>query len=296
MRLQKAITDSGLASRREAETLIQEGHVEVNGETIYHPAMEIDPKKDLVTVDGDPLPKAQQLYYFAYHKPKGLITSRNDPQHRESVYDALPPLPVRVEAVGRLDLQTSGLLLFTNDGELANQLTHPKKNVPKKYLVKVWKTPDQRRLNLLKNGVNLDDGRTKPMKLRITDETDTQNAWIEVTVTEGRNRLIRRVFEHIGHPVSKLKRLSFATISLGKLEAGEIRMLTGEEIQRLKDIANGINPQNAGKQKKYKKGFAKPKPPKNKPLSKKRVQKHSKKPNNVQRENFSKSQNNPPRK
>ena len=132
-------------------------------------------------------------------------------------------------------------------------------NIPRKYLVKVWKRPDDRKLNLSRKGIALEDGKTKPMKIRIVDQTDTDNVWMEVLVTENRNRLLKRVFEHVGHPVSKIKRISFGTVSIGRLESSEVRVLTAEEIQRLKDVSAGIDPRNAGGPK-YKKGFARPKP------------------------------------
>lgn len=267
MRLQKAITRSGVASRREAEAIIQEGRVTVNNETIYHPAHEIE-EDDKVAIDGDPLPKPERLVYFAYNKPKGLIVDRNDAQHRPNIFDQLKQIPIRVESVDKLDMQTTGLLLLTNDGDLANKLTNNSNRAPRKYLVKIWKRPDARKMQILKKGVFLDDGKTKPLKLRIVEETDSQNIWMEVLVTETRHRLLKRIFEQIGHPISKIKRISFATISLGKLEPGQVRMLTGDEIRRLKDVANGIDPRNAGHKSRYKKGFARPKP--NKRKSKKR--------------------------
>lgn len=271
MRLQKAITNAGIASRREAEAIIQEGRVTVNNETIYHPAHELE-ESDKVAIDGDPLPKPERLLYFAYHKPKGLIVDRNDPQHRPSIFGQLKQIPIRVESVDKLDMQTTGLLLLTNDGDLAHKLTNNKASVPRKYLVKIWKRPDARKMQILKKGIFLDDGKTKPLKLRVVEETDSQNIWMEVLVSESRHRLLKRIFEKIGHPISKIRRISFATISIGKLEAGEVRMLTGEEVRRLKDVANGIDPRNAGHKTKYKKGFARPKPKKNqrKKLNKRR--------------------------
>jgi 23S rRNA pseudouridine2605 synthase len=258
MRIQKAITQSGVASRRQAEAIIQEGRVTVNGETILHPAFEVS-GTDKICIDGDPIPKPERLYYFAYHKPKGLIVDRNDPQHRPSVFSHLENLPVRVESVDKLDIQTAGLLLLTNDGILAHDLSNPSMNIPRKYLVKVWKRPDDRKLKLIRKGIALEDGKTKPMKIRIVDQTDTDNVWMEVLVTENRNRLLKRVFEHVGHPVSKIKRISVGTVSIGRLESSEVRVLTAEEIQRLKDVSAGIDPRNAGGPK-YKKGFARPKP------------------------------------
>jgi 23S rRNA pseudouridine2605 synthase len=262
MRIQKLIASTGVASRREAEQMVLDGRVKVNGEVILRPGHPIELYQDIVLVDGKPLPPRADTHYFALHKPKGCITSRNDPEGRKSVHDLLGGIPHRLEPIGRLDFNTSGLLLFTNDGTLAHQLTHPSQNVPKRYRVKIWKRPQERQLNRLKRGIRLEDGITKPAKLRILEETDTNNTWLEVTVTEGRNKLIRRMFEAIGHPVSKLQRLSFATISLGGLEQGCYRPLSGSEVQRMRDIAGGGDPRNAGKKKRYKKGFAKPKPKK----------------------------------
>ena len=278
MRIQKAITNTGMASRREAEVIIQEGRVTINGSVVYHPGTDVDPSKDTILIDGMPIKSEQSPVYFLMYKPKGTITTRNDPQNRRSVYELLEQIPYRMEPIGRLDIQTSGVLLFTNDGALANQLTNPKLDIPKRYLVKVWKTPDARKLQRLKNGINLDDGRTKPAKVRIVEQTDTNNAWIEITVTEERNRLIRRMFDAVGHPANKIKRMSFATISLGDLESGQVRSLNGDEVRRLKDIMNGVDPQNAGHKSRYKKGYARPKPPKNKPLSKKKAKRKIKAP------------------
>lgn len=268
MRIQKALTNAGLGSRRAIETLIQEGRVQVNGETILHPATDVNLKTDVILFDGDPIPRQQQLIYLAYHKPKGYITNRLDSTNQNSVYDQLPPLPSRVDALGKLDVQTSGLMLFTNDGGLAHQLQSIK--VPKKYHVKVWKIPEERRLARLKHGIKLESGRCDPAKLRMLEETDAGNVWIEILVTESRSQVIREMFETIGHPVNKIKRVSYATISVGELEPGQSRVLTGDEISRLREISDGIDPRNAGNKIKYKKGFARPKPKKNKPLSKKK--------------------------
>ena len=259
MRIQKKIAESGIASRREAEEMILEGRVKVNGEVIYRPGHPIEVDVDNITVDGKPLPQKEKFYYFGFHKPRGCICSRKDPQERKSIYDYLKDIPIRIESIGRLDFNTSGLILLTNDGNLSHQLTHPRQDVPKRYRVKVWKRPDEKKLKRLRNGIKLEDGRTKPAKVKITESTDTNNTWLEITVTEGKNKLIRRMFDAVGHPVSKLQRVSFATVALGQLEPGEFRLLNGKEIHRLRDITNGIKPQNAGRKQKYKKGFAKPK-------------------------------------
>lgn len=272
-RLAKVIARSGLASRRAAERLVSEGHVQVNGVVVHHPGHPVNPEADAIRVDGKNLPAVPRRVWYVLFKPKGYITGRDDPEGRTSVMELVEHLGVRVEPVGRLDLDSEGALLFTNDGELAHLLTHPSTQVPKRYLAKVWKTPDATKLKRLERGVYLPEGRTAPCKARIVQTTDTANCWIEVTVTEGRNRLVRRMFEAIGHPVSKLRRESFATISIRGLERGELRPLTGAEIQRLEEIGHGRSPVRAGHGTRYRKGFARPQPNLNKPLSRKRREK-----------------------
>jgi 23S rRNA pseudouridine2605 synthase len=270
-RLAKVIARSGLASRREAERMIEDGMVQVNGQVVHHPGHPVA-DADKILVEDQPLAAPGDLVYYALYKPRGYITSRADPEGRKSVVELFQDLSVRVEPVGRLDMDTEGILLLTNDGQLAHKLTHPSSLVPKRYMAKIWKTPDDKKLKRLRNGIKLDDGRTAPCKLRIMDTTDTGNCWIEITVTEGRNRLIRRLFDAVGHPVNKLRRESFATIALRGLERGEFRPLSTEEIKRLKDIARGEIPTEAGHGPRYGKGFARPKPRPNKPLSRKKRQ------------------------
>ncbi len=259
-RIAKVIASQGLASRREAERMVEAGRVTVNGKRIEHPGHPVDPRKDLIRVDNRPLSKRDgRKVYFLLYKPKGFVTGRNDPEGRRSVLELLPDVPVRVEPVGRLDIQTEGALLLTNDGELAHKLTHPSTGVPKRYLVKVWKTPDPKILERLATGVLLEDGKSGPCKVRVVKATDAENCWIEITVTEGRNRLVRRMFAAVGHPVSKLRRESFATLSLRGLERGQYRPLTTEEVARLQDVAGGVPAAFAGRKTKARKaGFAKP--------------------------------------
>lgn len=259
-RLAKVLAARGVASRREAERLIEEGHVTVNGAVVTHPATGVDPKVDNVRVDGKPLARAPRKVYFLLYKPKGYITSRDDPEGRRSVLELVPNLAERVEPVGRLDFNTEGALLLTNDGELAHKLMHPSTQVPKRYLAKVWKTPSEKTIERLENGVRLEDGMTAPAKVRIVKTTpEGENCWLEVTVTEGRNRLVRRMLAEVGHPVSKLRRESFATISIRGLERGQLRPLTSEEVQRLRDLAEGVPAAAAGRKARPRKvGFAKP--------------------------------------
>ena len=275
MRIQKKIAASGAASRREAEQMVLDGRVKVNGQIVYRPGHPVE-SDDVILIDDNPLPATERFVYYAVHKPKDTITARADDLERKSIFDLLSGIKERVEPIGRLDFNTTGLILLSNDGELTHALQHTLQNVPKRFHVKVWKTPNERKLNLLRKGVRLEDGVTKPAKIRIIETTDTSNVWLEVTITESRNRQIRRMFDHIGHPVSKLRRIGYATVSLGNLPNGHFRTLTGDEIRRLKDIAAGIEPQNAGKSSKYKKGYARPKPAKPKPGYKKNRNKKNK--------------------
>lgn len=267
IRLAKLMAQRGVASRRDAERMIDEGDVSVNGEVVTGVVL-VDPEVDHIRIGTRPLPAPQPLVYFLLYKPKGCITGRDDPEGRPSVFDAMGDIgPIKVEPVGRLDFDTEGALILTNDGDLANALTHPKNQVPKRYLAKVYRKPDERDLQAIRDGIFLEDGKTAPAKARIADTTDKTNAWIEITVTEGRNRLVRRMLSKLGHPVSKLRRESFATISIRGMERGQIRTLSGEEVQRLQELAGGVRPQRAGRKKG--KGFAKARPPRVKPRHRK---------------------------
>lgn len=259
LRVTKLIAARGVASRREAEALIADGRVSVNGELI-HEVVPVVPGVDVVKIDGRRLPEEPERVYLLAYKPRGMITGRDDPKGRPSVLELVADLSVRVEPVGRLDLDTEGALLLTNDGELAHALLHPSRHVPKRYAVKVWKRPTDKKLEMIRAGkVFLEDGAVAPALVRRLEETDDGgNSWLEVTVTEGRNRLIRRLFQQLGHPVSKLRRESFATLSIRGMERGQVRALTGEEVRRLRELAEGKRPSRAGRRKP--KGHAKATP------------------------------------
>jgi len=241
VRIAVAMSRAGVASRREAERMIEEGVVTVNGHTVDHPSLKVT-RDDCIKVGNRVVPQEAPKVYYLVNKPKGRITGRRDPEGRKSVLDLVEDLPFRVEPVGRLDFNTEGALLLTNDGEMANRLTHPSNGVPKRYWAKVYRTPNERTLDKLRKGIRLEDGRTAPCKCRVLERTDGGNAWVEITVTEGRNRLIRRVFESLGHPVSKLRRISFASISIRELEVGGVRTLSDEEIERLRAFSEGRRP------------------------------------------------------
>lgn len=263
--LARLLASRGLASRRKSEQLVFDGLVTVDGVVADHPAQPVDPDRQTILVDGEELPEPPPSLYYVFYKPRGCITTRDDPEGRRSIFDVLPEMPHRVEAVGRLDFDTEGALLLTNDGTMAHKLLHPSTEVPKRYAVKVWKQPSERSLDMIRTGkVFLDDGRVPPCKVRPLDQTEGGNAWLEITVTEGRNRLIRRLFAQLGHPVSKLRRETFATVSIRGMQRGTIRPLSADEIRRLEDLAAGRTPSRAGKVN-YKRNWAKPKPRKTRP-------------------------------
>ena len=256
MRLAKLIAARGVCSRREAEKLILDGRVQVNGEVVQRGAWMVE-KGDFIKIDGKPVPQGPPKIYLLMYKPRGTITGRKDPEGRKSVLD-LVDQSVRVEPVGRLDMNTEGALLLTNDGELANALTHPSNKVPKRYVSKIWRTPTDETLKRLEKGVFLEDGKTSPCKVRVIEATDGGNCWLEITVTEGRNRMVRRMLEALNHPVSKLRRESFATLSIRGMERGQVRPLTSDEIRRIKDLAAGRKSTSRKRRFKYRKGFARP--------------------------------------
>ena len=272
-RLARLIARSGLASRRAAERLVREGAATVNGHVERDPSAEVDPAADVIRFQGRKVEGRRETQYYLMFKPRGFITSREDPEGRKAVHDLLPKLPARVEPVGRLDFNTEGALLFTNDGDLAHRLTHPSYHVPRRYLAKVYRTPSEVTLNKIRKGIRLEDGRTVPALCRVLESTDTGNAWVEITVYEGRHHLIRRLFAALGHPVSKLRRESFATVSIKGMERGQVRQLRASELERLREItAEKGNTNRISSGRGRKKGWAKPAADrdKGKPLSKAR--------------------------
>ncbi|MDQ0196811.1 pseudouridine synthase [Paenibacillus wynnii] len=236
-RLQKILAQAGVASRRKCEEMILAGKVEVNGELVTTLGTKVDPDKDTITVSGRPI-KGEKKIYVMFNKPKGVITSASDNKGRKVVTDYLKGIDERVYPVGRLDYDTEGLLILTNDGEFANLLTHPKHHVPKTYHATVKGVPHGSALDKLKAGINLEDGMTAPAELEYKDIDEVnKEAVISITIHEGRNRQVRRMFEAISHPVLRLKRVSFGDISLQNLKRGSYRHLTKDEINHLQQIA-----------------------------------------------------------
>lgn len=232
-RLQKVLAAAGVGSRRKCEQMIQEGRVQVNGETVTELGTKVDPQSDAIQVDGRPI-LSEKKVYIMLHKPRGVITSVTDPAGRKTVMDFLKPIKERVYPVGRLDYDTEGLLLLTNDGEFANKLTHPKFHVPKTYLATVKGIPHGSVLEKLAQGIQLEDGMTAPAEVEYYDiSADQKESVIEITIHEGRNRQVRRMFEAVNHPVIRLKRVRFGSLRLEGLPRSKYRLLTPKEVQEL---------------------------------------------------------------
>ncbi|MEF2244918.1 MULTISPECIES: pseudouridine synthase [unclassified Paenibacillus] len=232
-RLQKILAQAGVASRRKCEEMIKAGMVEVNGEKVTELGVKADPATDTITVNGKPI-RSEKKLYLMLNKSKGVITSAQDPQGRKVVSDFLPGIKERVYPVGRLDYDTEGLLLLTNDGEFANKLTHPSYKVPKTYLATVRGVPHGTLLEKLASGIELEDGMTAPAEVEYYDvDTDNNVATISITIYEGRNRQVRRMFDAINHKVIRLKRVKYGELTLEKLGRGKYRHLTEQEVKDL---------------------------------------------------------------
>lgn len=231
-RLQKLIARAGLASRREAERMIEEGRVRVNGQLVDQQGFLADPEEDHIKVDGKLLKLNNEYVYFLLNKPKGVVTTVNDPEERPTVMELMAPVKIRLFPVGRLDLNTEGALLMTNDGDLANKLLKPGSKCPKTYLVKVAGIPDEKDLWKLRRGITIDGLRYSKCTIDIIKSG--KNTWLTVVLTEGKNHQIKNMFQAVGHPVSKLRRIGFAFLSLKGLDPGQFRELNEVEVERLK--------------------------------------------------------------
>lgn len=236
-RLQKVIAQSGLTSRRKAEKLIVEGKVKVNNKIVTTLGTKVS-KKDIVEVNGIPLEKEEPVYYLLY-KPREVITSLDDEKDRKVVTDFLPDVEERIFPIGRLDYQTSGILLLTNDGEFANLLMHPRYEIEKVYIAKIKGIPDKDKLELIKKGIKSDNDILKAISYKVISTDRKKNTMIlQIILNEGKNRHIRRMMEVLGFPVMKLKREKYGTLTLHGLQPGEYRSLTPHEIKQMRHLAS----------------------------------------------------------
>lgn len=238
-RLQKIIAHAGVASRREAEAMIREGRVTVNGRVVTELGTKADPGRDHIKVDGKLVSRAEPHRYILLYKPKEVMTTVDDPQGRRTVIDLVRGVHERIYPVGRLDFHSEGLVLLTNDGELAFKVSHPTHGSVKTYNVKVRGVPEERIIDKLQRGITIDGKRTLPCeitRIKTTGQNGDGNSWFEVKLREGRTQQIRKMFQAVGHPVSKLKRVAIGPISDPKLSPGLWRELTKQEVKMLETM------------------------------------------------------------
>jgi 23S rRNA pseudouridine2605 synthase len=234
-RLQKILSQAGIASRRAAEKLILEGRVSVNSATVREMGVKADPAVDDIRVDGRRVKSAERPRYILLNKPRGYVTTRSDPQRRPTVIDLVSSVREYVYPVGRLDYDTEGLLLLTNDGDLAAKLTHPRHGIERTYEARVAGMPDREAIDRLRRGIPLDGHRTLPAKVVLVEERRRDgNGLLRITIREGRNRQVRRMCEAVGHPVQTLRRIRFGSLEGRGLGVGQWRELTAAEVEKLK--------------------------------------------------------------
>lgn len=235
VRLQKYLADCGIASRRKSEQLIIDGKIKVNGKIITELGTKIDDKKDIIYYNNKKVAKENKLIYIMLNKPEGCITTVKDQFERTTVMDYIKDVNERLYPIGRLDYETSGLLLLTNDGDLAYKLTHPKHNIKKTYIAKICGVPTKEEIKKFENGLYIDDYKTSPAKIEIIKQ-EGKYTEVRIEISEGRNRQVRKMCEAINHQVKELKRIGVANLSLNNLKKGTYRRLTKEEVYYLKNI------------------------------------------------------------
>jgi 23S rRNA pseudouridine2605 synthase len=240
VRLQKVLAAAGIASRRASEVLISEGRVEVNSEVVLEQGRRVDPERDVIRVDGSRIPPPRRHRYLALNKPRGVVATMNDPEGRRTVADLIAPerSNERLFHVGRLDTDSEGLLILTNDGDFAHRLAHPSFQVPKTYIAEVAGVVGEQTLRRLRRGITLEDGPVQPTSVKIIS-TAGDKTLLKITIQEGRNRIVRRTMEAVGHPVRLLSRIGIGRVRLGNLKVGEYRDLTREELGGLLDLTGG---------------------------------------------------------
>ncbi len=234
IRLQKVLAAAGVASRRAAEALISRGRVEVNGRVVKEQGVRVDPHKDVIRVDGSRIPPPRRHVYLVLNKPRGVVSTLSDPEGRPTLADLIEKRKERLFHVGRLDTDTEGLIILTNDGEFAHRLAHPSYEVSKTYLAEVEGVVEQATVKRLRHGVVLEDGPVRPDAVKVTSRGAAKSL-VEVTIHEGRNRVVRRMFDAVGHPVRRLSRTRIGPVRLGQLAQGSSRELTSAELGALLD-------------------------------------------------------------
>jgi 23S rRNA pseudouridine2605 synthase len=235
VRLNKFLADSGICSRRAADTVIADGRVLVNGKKVFELGIKVNPTTDRITFDGKPIKQSHNKIYLMMHKPKGVLTTLTDELGRPTVADFLRNIPERVFPVGRLDWDSEGLLLFTNDGDFANKVMQPKSDITKTYLVKVDGKPEDKHLVRLKMGVSIPGGRVKAVHIEKIHrkEGSKQYNWLKIVINEGKNRQIRYMFEKIGFDVMKLQRIAIGQLRMGNLDKGELTYLDETDLKKV---------------------------------------------------------------
>jgi 23S rRNA pseudouridine2605 synthase len=231
-RLQKVLAKAGIASRRKAEELIREGKVRVDGKVVTEMGTQVDPDAQDIECDGIHVATQERKIYILLHKPTGFLSTVHDPRGRPIVTDLLANVKERVYPVGRLDLDTEGALLLSNDGELAQKILHPSHEVNKTYVAKVKGKPNRKKLAALSRGITLEGRKTWPANIEVL-HTDAQASTIKIIIHEGRKRQVRKMFEAVGHPVLQLKRTAYGQLKLGDLRPGKYRFLSPEDIKRI---------------------------------------------------------------
>jgi len=244
-RLQKILSKAGIASRRKAETLVREGRVQVNGAAVTRLDFKADPSEDHIRVNGKLIKRLEPKIYIALNKPRGFLCTRMDPLGRPVVTDLLKGVKCHPYPVGRLDADSEGLVILTTDGDFFQRTAHPRHHTRRTYLVKVKGLPDRTEVRLLRRGIKLDDGMTQPADVRLIKALKA-NSWWTVVVREGRNRLVRRMFEKIRHPVLRLRRVKYGSVELGQLRPGQYRFLRRDEVEPLL-FGPGHGPRRADK-------------------------------------------------
>lgn len=234
VRLNRFIAQSGVCSRREADTIITEGRVHINGRRVFELGIQVDPFNDKIKLDGRLIQTESKKVYYIFHKPSGVMTTMSDPNGRKSIADYVGHIPFRVFPVGRLDWNSEGLLLLTNDGDFSNKVMHPKHEITKTYLVKVDGQPTQFQMEKLKKGVSIIGGKVRAESVSFAQVGESNKyKWIRIIITEGKNQQVRRMFEKIGFDVLRLRRVAIGQLRLGPILSGEMKSLSPRQIDRV---------------------------------------------------------------